>query len=94
MYNLLEGKAKEKFDEWVYENTDYYSYEFSTILPSMQWGVLVDFFDENCIYVDVMTDWCSFEETGMKGASDVNGSNCVYGISSRHEAIKQALKLI
>jgi hypothetical protein len=64
---ILTGKCKEDFEKWFHLNDEYLGYEFSVhkcdSTPdfykepfSMQYGVLVDFFDSVGIFVDAQAD--------------------------------------
>lgn len=74
---MLKGKAKEDFEKWVYKNVKHYitkkpkfgvntmEFEFNSefyILPfSMQYGVLVDWFDSVGIHIHINMDEYGFD---------------------------------
>lgn len=59
----LTGKCKQDFDKWLKEHryfiisveTDFYAIWFN-VSDSMKYGVLVDFFDEKEIVIDIIND--------------------------------------
>lgn len=65
MNKLLNGKCKQDFEKWYFnyltdqnthvsfESTEDVLNDFYTALPSMQWGVYVDFFESKDILVSV-----------------------------------------
>lgn len=109
MYNLLEGKAKEEFDKWMTESIDheYVYYDelqvldvWKNLTPSMQQGVLVDFFDSEGVIIEISS--FPIENTMYRfqwDSSIIFGSNEVFidHLETRHEAresgIKEAVKL-
>jgi hypothetical protein len=62
---IMKGKVKELFEKWYYdENTEYWiwfdkdSIQFlEETEPSMQWGVLQDFYDSQDIEIVIDVDW-------------------------------------
>ena len=104
---MLTGKCKEDFEKWYLKaiedlREDYHGYNKSVIISkfyreidSMQYGVLVDFFDENEIYLCLgfykgyRVYRCRIEYNGLEDSLiesiDLNGA--------REEAIKQANKI-
>ena len=107
MYTLLEGKAKEEFDNWYEPQLTEeesknpwimasYGSEllfFKRLNPSMQWGVLVDFFDSVNIRADVVSDWVENKNGEPILIYHVILLGDIHGIwASRHEAREEAIK--
>ena len=100
MYNLLEGKAKSDFDKYlseleneikagIYPNSAYSSPEqyFEQLTPSMQYGVIEDFFDSKEIFVDI--DYCIFHTKTIYEVYVKQNKEMVYSITdikTRHQA--------
>jgi hypothetical protein len=61
----LTGKCKEDFEKWLYKNLykdSNYTFEyilelFYSYTPSMQYGVYVDFFNSEEIYMSIVNDF-------------------------------------
>lgn len=70
---MLEGKAKDKFEEWFFKNIQYSvpssvfgsedatPNDFYVLYPSMQWGVIQDFADslghKFTIHIGMFNSW-------------------------------------
>jgi len=119
---MLKGKAKEDFEKWVYKNVKHYitkkpkfgvntmEFEFNSefyILPfSMQYGVLVDWFDSVGINISIEPYWCVCKittEINQEVTFDMmvfSDSQCDYDYSNhatrpqaRQKAIEQAIEI-
>ena len=97
MYNLLEGKAKEKFHEYLSNHKDkkiyklYYD-EFAEFNPSMQWGVVVDFFEENKIFISDRYNEVCKNYYYMISTDPIRDDVFAHSIETRHEARESAIK--
>lgn len=54
----LTGKCKEEFEKWLFKNSIWKSW-FYTLIPSMKYGVLVDYFDSVGIDIVDNIDSCA-----------------------------------
>ena len=102
----LTGKCKEDFEKWYLKaiedlREDYHGYNKSVIISkfyreidSMQYGVLVDFFDENEIYISM--DWYgSIRSDSNYFEADINndfGEQGYFRFKTRQEAREEAIK--
>ena len=90
MNNLLTDKTKEAFEEWYYYHEEYIfchtrEPSYSEYPFSMQYGVIVDFFDSVGIWItiDVNSGYCDV---------DINGETVVSLCPSRQKARTKAVK--
>ena len=88
----LTGKCKESFEKWLCKlpRYEYYTNEYILTLwdnysESMQYGVLVDFFDSVGISISIYSPSLGFFETWVKG-------HCIYDGVSRPEARTKAIE--
>ena len=54
---MLEGKAKELFEDYLKDILDFHYSGFYTYPPSMQWGVIQDWADSVGIYITLIPNW-------------------------------------
>ena len=59
----LTGKCKEDFDNYLFKKSIWKNW-FYTLIPSMQYGVYVDFFDSVDVYISL--DWYKSGNTGTE----------------------------
>ena len=107
----MKGKVKELFEEWIgkskeyskpvhYEKSGLYSivssaYLFSYLPPSMQWGVMQDFYGSHGMYLEVSFNSESYWfKIQMYGDGDYSNwrSSTVGDYKTRQEARQEALE--
>lgn len=90
----MKGKAKKDFEKWYFERyqlTDVFRYfQFSKLSESMQYGVIVDWFDSVGIYINDQADSVGEE---VYYAVIVNNLKCYScgGIETRPQARQKAI---
>lgn len=108
---LLTGQCNKDFDTWREQRYDqlidenktewsYYGYSvFNELCFSMQWGVIVDFFDSVGIIISVYKDsegyhWCIGDRDNHDGDTQKGwGYLSDFRLEARTESIKKANKL-
>ena len=91
----LTGKCKIDFDEWIWESIykkdDFWmqNIEFGVLPLSMQWGVYVDFFAENEIYIEITFNKPTKLEL-MKWWVDINGFEVTDNYEDEFDTLNEA----
>lgn len=88
---ILTGKAKEDFENWVYNNTEYLYCEVYDTPEKLLYSLIIDWFDSVGIYISITPSIpIGYEKPDCFMFSIGIGTNRLK-ISSRHEATKQAI---